>query len=204
MLQTSLFTTPPTNILPFDGEAYCYEHFFDAAIAAQLFAQLQEEVAWKQEPIVLFGKQVMQPRLTALYGDPNKTYCYSGITMQPHAWTNALLFIKQQVEGIAQQNFTTALLNYYRNGQDSMGWHRDNEPSLGKQPCIASVSLGATRKFGFKHHADKKTGISIPLTNGSLLLMKGLTQQCWLHAIPKTMLPVGERINITFRTIVTE
>ena len=195
-------TANPQNLLPHNGELYYYPQFFSTAVANELFDNLTNTIAWKQEPIVIFGKQLMQPRLTALYGDPAITYGYSGITMQPIEWTTALQTIKQAIEPIAQTLFTTVLLNNYRNGNDSMGWHRDNEPVLGKNPLIASVSFGAARKFNFRDYETKKTNISLLLEHGSLLIMKGATNHFWEHQLPKTKQTNSPRINLTFRTIV--
>jgi alkylated DNA repair dioxygenase AlkB len=190
------------NLLPGHGVAIYYERFFNAACSDVYLRQLQEEICWRQEPIKLFGREVLQPRLTALYGEPGKPYTYSGRTMHPLPWTQTLLEIKQQVEPVAGVIFSTALLNFYRDGSDSMGWHRDNERSLGPDPVIGSLSFGATRKFQFRDHKDKKNVHSIGLANGSFLLMKGETQKHWEHRLPKTTRPIGPRINITFRVIV--
>lgn len=160
-----------------------------------------KEVVWKHEPIILFGKEVMQPRLTAWVGEAEKNMTYSGITMRPQAWTQSLLEIKRKIQVIAQVQFTSALLNLYRNGQDSVGWHRDNEKALGPQPVIGSVSFGSTRTFQFKHALEKELKVKIELTTGSLLIMKGDTQKYWFHAVTKTAKPVGPRINITFRCL---
>ncbi len=149
----------------------------------------------------MFGKEVMQPRLTAWYGDSDKAYTYSGITMQPHAWIKSLQEIKQKIEIVAAVTFTSALLNLYRNGKDSMGWHRDNEKELGNAPIIGSVSFGATRIFQFRNYKTKSDTKSFELTHGSFLLMCGETNHYWEHQVPKTNQPVKERINITFRVI---
>lgn len=189
------------NLLPVDGEAYYLPHFFTQADAAKFLSLLLENVPWKQEPIRMFGKQVMQPRLTAYYGDPDLAYTYSGITMQPQSWIEPLSTIREKVEAVAGTRFTAALLNQYRHGSDSMGWHRDNERSLGTNPVIASVSFGAVRKFSLRHYTNKKLLRSIHLGNGSLLLMKGATQHHWEHQLPKTSAATGLRINITFRVV---
>ncbi|MGN6437378.1 MAG: alpha-ketoglutarate-dependent dioxygenase AlkB family protein [Agriterribacter sp.] len=189
------------NILPFDGEAFLYKDIFSAGESDNYCMLLATNIAWKQEAITMFGKKVMQPRLTALYGDAGKAYRYSGITMHPLPWSRELMEIKIRVEELCGHKFSTALLNYYRNGQDSMGWHRDNEKELGKNPVIASVSFGAERIFQFRHHKEKSNVQSVLLTHGSLLLMQGTTQHCWYHQLPKTKVSMGERINITFRQI---
>ncbi len=148
----------------------------------------------------MFGKELMQPRLTCWYGDEGKEYSYSGIVMKQHPWHLALLQIKSLIEQVSNTRFTGALLNYYRDGNDSMGWHRDNEKSLGINPVIGSVSFGAARKFELRDHATKKPTIGIFLEHGSYLLMRGETQHSWEHRVPKA--PVnGSRLNITFRVV---
>lgn len=189
------------NKLPFDGEVYLYSSLFNEKESNELYSLLAERIAWKQEPIKIAGREIMQPRLTAWYGDRQKVYSYSGIIMRPHEWTNELLFIKQRIEQIVKQEFTSALLNFYRNGNDSMGWHRDNEKELGNNPVIGSVSFGESRIFHLKHVKEKKVIVKIPLTSGSFLLMKGTTQHNWLHSIPKNTKITAGRINITFRII---
>ncbi|MEO6232172.1 MAG: alpha-ketoglutarate-dependent dioxygenase AlkB [Ferruginibacter sp.] len=200
-MQQSLFETSQ-NIIPVDGEAYFYPDLFPIDESDNCLKELTENVNWKQEPIKIFGKEMMQPRLTALYGEAGKTYSYSGISMQPHAWNDTLLMIKEKIEKIAGLQFNAALLNQYRNGQDSMGWHRDNEKELGINPVIGSVSFGAIRKFQLRNYSNKKLIRTIELSNGSFLLMKGITQHFWEHQVPKTTRDVGPRINITFRIIV--
>ncbi len=178
------------------------DSFLAPAEAAALLAELTATVAWRQEPIRLFGKQVMQPRLTAWYGDPAATYRYSGLQLEPLPWLPVLQNLREQVEAAAGTRFNSVLLNLYRSGQDSMGYHADNEPELGPAPVIASLTLGATRTFRFKSRpAVAAPALSLPLTSGSLLLMRGPTQQNWLHALPKTARPVGPRLNLTFRWV---
>ena len=189
------------NILPQDGETYWFDSFFNELESNRFFQTLIDEIPWKQSPIIIFGKSVMQPRLTAWFGDSQKEYRYSGITLQPEPWTPTLLEIKQRIESVAQVTFNGALLNLYRDEKDSMGWHRDNEKELGIEPTIGSVSFGASRKFQFKHIHDKTMRKSIELTHGSFLLMRGKTQQYWLHCIPKETKVHLPRINITFRVI---
>ncbi|MBC7886996.1 MAG: alpha-ketoglutarate-dependent dioxygenase AlkB [Ferruginibacter sp.] len=199
-MQQSLFNTDK-NILPCLGEAILYPCFFSAGESDQYLGLLTNEIKWKQEPIKLFGKEMMQPRLTAWYGDADKKYSYSGITMQPQPWTQSLLQIKKRIETIARVNFTSALLNFYRDGNDSMGWHRDNEMELGINPVIGSVSFGAARTFQLRNYIEKDKAISVDLTHGSFLLMKEETQHHWEHRLPKTNKKIGSRINITFRVI---
>jgi len=192
------------NFLPQDGEAYLFEKFFDKEESDFYFQALLDQVIWKQEPIILFGKKVMQPRLTALYGDQDKEYKYSGIIMKPYQWIEPLLEIKRKVDDIAGTIFTTALLNQYRDEKDSMGWHRDHEKELGKNPIIASVSFGSIRSFVLRHYFQKNLKKSLDLSHGSLLLMRGQTQHFWEHALPKKSKPLETRINITFRKLLNE
>ena len=199
-MQNSLFGNNH-NLLPYKGEAFLYPHFFTKEECSAYFKELQTTIEWKQEPIKIFGQQVMQPRLTAWYGDNHKPYTYSGITMQPVSWTPTLMAIKRKIEAVAKVEFTSALLNLYRNGKDSMGWHRDNEKELGNNPVIASVSFGASRIFKLRLYENKTVSKSIELSDGSFLLMSGETQHYWEHQIAKTNKPVGPRINITFRVI---
>lgn len=194
----NLFPLPPTNILPFGGEAVLYDNFYNKEESDHIYNHLLTHTQWNQEPIKMFGKMVMQPRLTACYGD--KSVAYSGITMAVHPWTDLLLEIKTKVEQTAKASFNSVLLNYYRDGNDSMGWHRDNERELGMQPMIASVSFGATRKFQMRTYADKSGIISVNLPHGSLLLMQGESQHIWEHSLPKTKQAAG-RINLTYRSI---
>jgi len=189
------------NILEKDGQAIFYPQFFSLPESDHYFENLMKEIEWKQEPIFIFGKSVMQPRLTAWYGDPDKSYQYSGITMHPKNWTNVLLEIKQKIETLSPVAFNSALLNQYRHEKDSVGWHRDNEKSLGINPVIGSVSFGAPRKFLFRYYADKSIQHSFELTHGSFLLMQGETQNYWEHCIPKQNHKTGPRINMTFRVI---
>jgi len=190
------------NILPIDGEAYFFPGFFPATDSNQLWNALQECIEWKQEPVVIMGKKIMQPRLTAWYGEDGKSYRYTGVSMYPHPWTTELLYIKEQIEQLSDHVFNSALLNFYRNGMDSVGWHRDNEKSLGINPVIASVSFGTPRTFHLRHYHQKDIKVKILLTHGSLLLMRGETQHHWLHSIQKEPKLMDGRINITFRQII--
>ncbi len=169
--------------------------------ANELFEKLLLQVNWQQDDIVVFGKKYQQPRLTALYGNDGKSYSYSSLTMFPNKWNSLLTYIKEKVEDFMKVKFTTVLLNYYRDGNDSNGWHADNEKELGKNPIIASVSFGAKRVFQMKHNSIKEQKLKIELEHGSLLIMKGTTQHFWKHQIPKSTRNVGPRINLTFRII---
>lgn len=190
------------NLLPLrDAEVYYYPDFFNAEKAQCIFQFLQKGIHWEQDEIKIFGKTFPQPRLTALFGNNEKPYSYSGIKMTPTPFPSELLKIKTKLEERTNLHFTTCLANYYRNGKDSMGWHADNEKELGKNPIIASISFGAERMFYFKHRKYPEQRFKIKLLNGSLLLMKGKTQHHWLHQIPKSSKEIGPRINLTFRRI---
>lgn len=190
-----------TNILPRDGGAFLLNDFFTEEDSDRYLDMLAKEIHWRQEPIVIMGRTIMQPRLTALHGDSGKRYRYSGITMTPQPWTAALLDIKSRIEFTVNHRFTTALLNLYRTGDDSMGWHSDDEKELGRDPVIASVSFGAARTFQFRHRTDVSSRVEVSLEHGSLLIMRGSTQHHWLHRLPKRLRTSEPRINITFRTI---
>lgn len=178
-----------------------FPNFFELQKANELFSLLQNTIPWQQDTITVFGKNHLQPRLTALYGNNNNLYQYSNVVMKPHPWNSLLTFIKEAIEDELHNTFNAVLLNYYRNGADSMGWHADNEASLGRNPIIASVSFGATRPIHFKHNTQENLKHKINLEHGSLLVMKGETQHFWKHQIPKTSKPVGPRINLTFRNL---
>ena len=197
----SLFSSDPIMLHLPDAEIIYYPHFFDEKEADVIFEQLKTETLWQQDDIRIFGKTHQQPRLTALYGNEEKSYSYSNIKMQPHPWNLLLQKIKSQIESVSDTNFTTVLLNYYRDGKDSNGWHADDEKELGVNPIIASVSFGAERTFQLKHNWDKTQKKSILLEHGSLLIMQGTTQHFWKHQIPKTSKAIGSRINLTFRVI---
>jgi len=188
------------NLLPKDGEALFFPQFFNREDSYRLFQALQDNILWKQDEITLYGKKMPVPRLSALYGDEGLTYTYSGILMKPHPWTPELLEIKRKIEKEAKVVFSTVLLNLYRDGKDSVAWHSDDEPELGANPVIGSVSFGATRTFKFRHLKDK-TVEKVELTHGSYVLMRGETQHKWEHEIPKTTKVLTPRINLTFRVI---
>ena len=197
----SLFQQEPIHLNLPDAEIIYFPAFIEKEKADSIYGELLQEIAWQQDEIIVYGKKHLQPRLTALYGNEGKPYSYSNITMQPHHWTLLLQKIKGHVENVSETNFTSVLLNYYRDGSDSNGWHADNEKELGTNPIIASLSLGAERVFQLKHNSDTVQKKSIILEHGSLLIMKETTQHFWKHQIPKTGKPIGPRINLTFRTI---
>ena len=184
-----------------DSEILYYPNFFSLNEADVYFNLLQDAIKWQQDDITVFGKTYSQPRLTALFSDNDKPYSYSSIVMHPEPFSDCLLEIKHKVEACANVNFSTCLANLYRNGQDSNGWHADNEKELGINPIIASVSFGEARYFHLKHRTKKQLRQKLLLENGSLLLMKGKTQHHWLHQIAKTKQEIKPRINLTFRII---
>ena len=184
-----------------DAHIEYYPNFFSEEEANVLFEKLLTETSWQQDNITVFGKTYPQPRLTALFGNEGMPYSYSNITMHPQPWNEILLQMKLKIAEVTQCDFTTVLLNRYRNGQDSNGWHADNEKELGTNPTIASISLGAPRAFHLQHNSIKEAKLKLTLEHGSLLLMKGTTQHCWKHQIPKTAKTIDQRINLTFRTI---
>ena len=185
-----------------DAEIIYYPNFFDTEESDLLFQELLLTIPWQQDDIKVFGKVHAQPRLTALFGNEGKSYSYSNIKMQPHSWNPILQNLKLKAEAVSATEFTTVLLNLYRDGKDSNGWHADNEKELGTNPVIASMSFGAERYFHLQHNNDKNLKLKILLEHGSLLVMKGTTQHFWKHQIPKTAKPIGSRINLTFRSIV--
>lgn len=183
-----------------NGEFLHIRQFFSKSLSDKYFRTLLDAIDWKQEKMNMYGKELLFPRLTAWYGDNDKPYTFSGITLQPNKWTPELLEIKKEVETKVDASFNSVLLNRYRNGNDSISWHTDAEKELGKNPVIASVNFGATREFQLKH-INTNEKISIELSHGSLLIMMGELQHFWKHQIPKTKKTVGERINLTFRVI---
>ena len=184
-----------------DAEIIYYPQFFDKEQSDSIFTELLQQIDWQQDSITVYGKTHPQPRLTALYGNEGKTYSYSNIKMFPQPWNSLLQKIKYFIEATTECQFTTVLLNQYRDGKDSNGWHADDEKELGLNPIIASVSFGAERVFQLKHNTIPDLKKNIVLEHGSLLVMKGSTQHFWKHQIPKTTQAVGTRINLTFRTI---
>lgn len=204
MATTDLFPSEPRlEQVHIQDADVSYMRQFGLAQSAELIMQnLISTVPWRAEKIVVWGKTYPQPRLIAWYGDPERSYTYSGIRLQPLPWTSVLLDIKSRVEAVIGSEFNSVLLNYYRDNRDSMGFHSDDEPELGSQPTIASISLGQERTLIFKHKTAKPSKRSrLPLESGSLLLMSGETQRYWLHGIEKERQPCGPRVNLTFRRI---
>jgi len=184
-----------------DADVEYHQNFLDADAGAALYQTLVEQTNWRQDAVKVYGKEHLTPRLTCWIGEPWMDYRYSNLTMHAQPWSETVLSVKQQIEDKTKESFNSVLLNYYRDGQDSNGWHSDDEPELGKQPIIASLSLGASRDFKLRHKHNKSLRHSISLEHGSLLIMRGDTQSHWQHHIPKRAKADG-RINLTFRTIV--
>lgn len=180
-----------------------YPNWLSHKHAKHLMDYFIANLQWQQPSITLYGKQHLIPRLQAWYGDENTAYEYSKLVMQPLQWDTRLEKLKQACERQCNTKFNSALANWYRSGSDSMGMHADNEPELGSQPIIASVSLGQTRRFSFKHLHTKQSQ-KIGLEHGSLLVMKGDTQQNWHHGINKSKTQLGPRLNFTFRFVVSK
>lgn len=203
MEQLNLFSDNNNDFEPIkiqNGKYIYVPSFFDIVKANNYFQKLTKEIDWKQEEINMYGRHVKLPRLTAWYGDRDKPYTFSGITLAPNTWTKDLLDIKKEIEPKCNVKFNSVLLNLYRDGNDSISWHTDAEKELGKNPVIASVNFGATRRFQLRHIQTNER-IEIELKHGSLLIMKGELQHYWQHQVPKTKREIGERINLTFRVI---
>ena len=194
-------TTTCTFIDMPDAEVYLYSSLFMCQEADDLFDTLKNNISWQQQQIKLYGQVHDIPRLTAWYGEQNKTYVYSGIKVHSSPWNTELLRIREKIENVSEIKFNSVLLNLYRSGSDSVSWHSDDEPELGQNPVIGSVSLGETRQFQMKHKFNRDEKQKIMLEHGSYLLMKGKTQHHWLHQIQKSKKIMGERINLTFRVI---
>lgn len=208
------------------GKLFYAEYFFSRAWSDRMFAYLQEtstqdwrtvnwrnasaetldeigfdNIRWRQDSMKIYGKSIPLPRLTAWYGDPGAAYTYSGIKSEPNPWNDGLLHIKRRVENVVDGSFNSVLLNWYRDGKDSLSWHADDEKELGPDPVIASANFGATRDFQLRFNKDHDLKITIPLKHGTLLVMAGELQRHWKHAVPKRANVDGSRFNLTFRNI---
>lgn len=209
-----------------NGELIYAEHFFDKKVSDRSVEYFQENdtldwrqtkwkevseddfskikfanINWKQDNIKLYGKTIPLPRLTSWYGESDKTYTYSGITSKPHTWNKGLLYLKDKIEQCAGVEFNSVLLNWYRDGQDHLNWHADDEKELGINPIIASANFGETRDFVIRRNDDPLKKILLPLKHGTLLLMRGELQHFWQHSVPKRTKVHGSRFNLTFRQI---
>ena len=191
------------NLLPYDGEVYYYGKVMSSEDADQYFRLLMQEIEWENDKALIFGKEIITKRKVAWYGDKPFAYTYSKYTKQALPWSPTLLKLKSLVEKESQETYNSCLLNLYHQGEEGMAWHSDGEKDLKKHGAIASISLGAQRKFAFKHKASKEK-VEMYLEHGSLLIMKGSTQSHWLHRLPPTKKVSEARVNLTFRTIVNQ
>ena len=193
----------PINIIHQDGIALYYEKVISGEQIKPLYDELLNNINWENERVVMFGKEIITKRKVAFYSDPSIAYTYASKTKIGLPWGDPLIKLKNMVESVTKQAYNACLLNLYHNGEEAMGWHCDNEKEIVANSSIASLSIGATRKFSFKHKVTKET-ISIQLENGSLLEMKGTIQSHWLHALPKSKKITESRINLTFRQMHTQ
>jgi alkylated DNA repair dioxygenase AlkB len=198
----NLFSNEKTNLIPKDGTLNYYGSIFSVVDATNYFDALLNTIDWKNDEIILFGKKIVTKRKVAWYGDSGIEYTYSNTTKKALIWTKELREIKLLIEEQIGSTFNSCLLNLYHSGEEGMGWHSDDEKELEKNGTIASVSFGAERKFSFKHKKDQTT-FSILLENGSLLVMKDEIQSFWQHKLTPTKMVKSARINLTFRSIVT-
>lgn len=194
---------PDQNLLPYDGKVNYYGKVFNTEQADQFFQRLWNDVIWENDKALIFGKEIITKRKVAWYGDKPYSYTYSKYTKKALPWNENLLKMKSQIEKASGNTFNSCLLNLYHDGSEGMAWHSDGEKDLEKNGAIASISLGAARKFAFKHKQTKEK-IDVILENGSLLMMRGETQSHWLHRLPPTKKVSSPRINLTFRTIVNQ
>ncbi|HAQ87230.1 MAG TPA: alpha-ketoglutarate-dependent dioxygenase AlkB [Pseudomonas sp.] len=185
-----------------DADLRYFPRWVDADLADGWLSELSTQTPWSQPQIKLYGRSIAVPRLVAWYGDADAHYRYSGFTHEPLAWTPLLADIRQRVQQQVGQRLNGVLLNYYRDGQDAMGWHSDDERELGQQPLVVSLNLGATRRFDFRRKGASRIEYSISLEHGSLLVMSGLTQHYWQHQIARTRKVRAPRLNLTFRQII--
>jgi len=184
-----------------NGALVYYPQFFNTVESDDFMQKLTATIDWKQEAMKIYGKSVLFPRLMAWHGDAGTSYGFSGNTFPPAPWTPLLLQIRDRITPVSGHAYNSVLLNLYRSGNDSMGWHADDEPELGPQPVIASVNFGATRRFLLRYKSDHNRKYELSLQHGSLLIMKGTLQEYWEHQVPKTTKVSTERINLTFRFI---
>ena len=202
-MTTNQNSEPHARITALEGpdlDVTLHHGAFGRAEADSFLSALRNGVAWQQDDICIFGQTHPLPRLTAWYGESGISFTYSGIQMAPAVWNDDLVTIRDRVAALAGSSFNSVLLNLYRNGSDSVGWHSDDQQVLGVHPVIGSLSLGAARRFQLRRHDNHACKRELTLHHGDLLLMSGSTQQRWQHQVPKTSRPTGERISLTFRT----
>jgi alkylated DNA repair dioxygenase AlkB len=183
------------------GAAVSLTQFCDAEVAQEWFKRVHAEVVWERHRLRLFGREVDSPRLSCWIGDADAAYTYSGTRFTPRPWTPACAELREDISALCGERYNSVLCNLYRDGRDSMGWHSDDETELGPQPVIASLSLGAPRRFRLRHRRDPAQRLELDLASGSLLLMAGATQRNYRHDLPKSARVAGPRINLTFRRI---
>jgi alkylated DNA repair dioxygenase AlkB len=195
--------------IPLAGaDLLCDPRWLPAPAADKLFKTLRDPVRagidWEVHRLKIFGREIDSPRLSRWIGDPGASYRYSGVRFEPASWPRALGVVRKAVNAAAGEEFNSVLANLYRDGNDTMGWHSDDEPELGMQPIIASLSLGATRRFVLKSRGPGGERLELELPRGSLLVMRGDTQRNYKHSLPRTKKSTGERMNLTFRRIYGE
>jgi len=201
MSTPSLFSDQQ-ELLPFDGSALLFPKFLEPTQTSQIFQQIMDETPWEMPEMVMFGKKYPQAGLSTWFTNTGVKYVYSGITRVPHAMTPMLTRVLDRCASKSGAEYNSVLVNLYRDGSDSVSWHSDNEAVNGSEPTIASVSLGATRRFDLRHKESGEV-VRVDLEDGSLLVMSGLSQHCWVHQIAKTKTKVGPRINLTYRQVIT-
>ncbi len=184
-----------------DADIRFAKGWLDVTQADALLADLHRSIPWGVHRIKLFGRAIDSPRLSCWIGDPGASYAYSGVRFDPHPWPESLLPVRDRLSAEIGVDLNSVLANLYRDGADYMGWHSDNEAALGPEPVIASLSLGAVRRFALKHRAMPDDRLALELPHGSLLLMRGETQRHYRHSLPRTVKPLGPRINLTFRRV---
>lgn len=190
------------NLLPYDGIVNYYGTIFDSKESQVLFQSLLTTILWEHDVVVMFGKKIITKRKVAWYGDDPFKYTYSQVKKTALPWNDSLIIIKKKIESLSGETYNSCLLNLYHDGNEGMGWHTDDEKELKKDGAIASISLGVSRKFSFKHKSTQEK-VDLILENGSMLVMKGTTQTHWLHRLPPSTKIKDPRINLTFRTIIT-
>lgn len=193
----------PRSVLPFDGESIFYGRIFTQELADRYLRVFLDEIPWQHDEAMIYGKHIVTARKVAWFGDARYDYTYSGKTRTARPWTPELLEIKAEVERLGGSSYNSCLLNLYAEGTQGMAWHHDDEKGLGKNSDIASVSFGAARRFDFRHKSSKEQ-MSIQLPHGSLLIMRGKTQACWQHQLPKSKKITEPRVNLTFRQMLID
>ncbi|NQW30894.1 MAG: alpha-ketoglutarate-dependent dioxygenase AlkB [Ignavibacteria bacterium] len=196
-------STREANLLPYDGAALYHGVIIEVSAASECLRKLLTEIEWRHDEARMFGRHIITKRKAAWYGDEEYSYTYSNATKRALIWTPLLLELKTAAELATGTTYNSCLLNLYHNGTEGMAWHSDDEKSLGKDTTIASVSLGAERKFCFKHKTSSEI-ICTVLEHGSLLVMKGATQTHWMHRLPPTKKITEPRVNLTFRTMLPQ